>query len=58
MRSLPIEIKREPKRDKRPRESPGFGDHEEAMVDDPPNFVTGVQSKDLLETFIGKWYHG
>lgn len=53
-----IEIKREPKHDKRPRESPGSGDHEEAMDVDPPNFVTGVQSKDLLETFIGKWYHG
>lgn len=53
-----IGIKREPKHDKRPRESQGSGDHEEAMDVDPPNFLTGIQTKNLLETFIGKWYHG
>ena len=51
-----VEIKRESKHGKGTEEFQGSRDHEEAMDVDPSNVHSGIQSKELLETFIGKLY--
>ena len=51
-----VEIKRESNHGKGTEEFQGSRDREKAMDVDPSNFHSGIQSKELLETFIGKLY--